>query len=63
MFYGTFPKVYDSDSAGAVREESSVTEVAHYLLVSYEFPALSDFAYWIMHPMVMEGTEMWQKVS
>lgn len=63
MFYGTFPEVYGSARAGAVREESSVTEVARYLLVSYEFPALSDFACWIMHPVVMEATEMWQKVS
>lgn len=64
MFCGSFLKVYGSARARAVREASSVTEVARYLLVSYEeFSVFSDIAYWITHPMVMKNIEIWEKVS
>jgi len=57
MFYGMFPKVYGSPRTAAVRQESFVTEIAQYLLVSYEFPALSDFVCQKMHPMATEAKE------
>lgn len=63
MFCGSFPKVYGAARARAVREGSSVTEVAQYLLVSYEFSVLSDIAYWITHPTVMKNIETREKVS
>lgn len=41
MFCGSFPKEYGTAKSRVVRAGLSVIEVAQYILMSYEFPALS----------------------